>query len=60
MRPDIDVEAQRAAQATPRAGAFFPLSHHRRNVTARNEEVKGAETREMDNFAHHTSSVASS
>ena len=60
MRPDIDIEAQRAAQATPRAGAFFPLSHHRRNVTTRDEEVEGAETREMDDLAHHTSSVASS
>jgi hypothetical protein len=60
MRPDIDIEAQRAAQATPRAGAFFPLSHHRLNVTARNEEVEGAETREMDNLGPLTSSVASS
>jgi hypothetical protein len=63
MSSVIDLEAQQATQAAPRAGAFFPLSHHHRSVTARNEEVEGAETREMvqmDNLGPLTSNVASS
>ncbi len=29
MSSVIDLESQQVAQAAPRAGAFFPLSHHR-------------------------------
>jgi hypothetical protein len=31
MSSVIDLEAQQVAQAAPPAGAFFPLSHHRRS-----------------------------
>ncbi len=31
MSSVIDLESQQVAQAVPRAGAFFPLSHHRRS-----------------------------
>jgi hypothetical protein len=63
MSSVIDLEAQQVAQAAPRAsvGAFF--SHFLISVevvTARKEEVEGAETHEMDIFEPHTSSVASS
>jgi hypothetical protein len=60
MSSVIDLEAQQVAQATPRAGAFFPLSHHRRSGNGSQEEVEGAETHEMDILGPLTSSVASS
>jgi hypothetical protein len=31
MSSVIDLEAQQVAQAAPRAGAFFPVSHQRQN-----------------------------
>jgi membrane protease subunit (stomatin/prohibitin family) len=60
MNSDIDLEAQQVAQAAPRAGSFFPLSHPLKVVTARKEEVGGAETHEMDMLGPHTSIIVSS
>jgi hypothetical protein len=60
MSSVIDLESQQAAQAPPRARAFFPLLITVEVLTARNEEVEGAKTHEMDILGPHTSSVASS
>jgi hypothetical protein len=49
MSSDTDSEAQQVVQAAPRAGAFFSLFLITVEVvTARKEEVGGAETHEMD------------
>ena len=61
MGSNIDLEAGRVAQATPRARAFFhsfsPLSIPLDVLTVREEEVGGVETHEMDTLGPHTSSV---
>jgi hypothetical protein len=65
---EIDLEAQQAefasqfveiAQAAARAGAFFPFLITVEVVTARKEDVEGAETNETDIPGPHINSVAS-
>jgi hypothetical protein len=47
MSSVIDLEAQQVAQAAPGAGAFFPLSHHRR--CGNNSQGRGARSRDARN-----------
>jgi hypothetical protein len=64
MSSDIDLEAARVAQATPRAGAFFhsfsSLSIPLEVLTVHEEEVGDVEAYEMDTVRPHASSVAGS
>ena len=54
----IDLEAQQVAESMTPAGAFSPLSHHRRSGNGP-QGVEGAERHEMDILGPHISSVAS-
>jgi hypothetical protein len=56
----IDLEAEQVAQAVPRAGAFSLFLTTEEVVTARKEEVGGAETHEMNIIEAHASSAAGS
>ena len=49
----IDLEAQQAAESMSLAGAFSPLSHHRRSGNGP-QGVEGAERHEMDSLGPHT------
>ena len=55
----INLEAQQVAESMTLAGAFSPLSHHRRSGNGQ-QGVEGAERHEMDILGPHCGGVASS